>query len=64
VAPGGYVLFHDSFFPEVRQAIDEWIDEHPGRLVDFGLMTREITVQQSEDGRRLEWGGLRLVYVV
>jgi predicted O-methyltransferase YrrM len=64
VARGGYVLFHDSFFPEVRQAIDEWIDEHPGRLVDFGLMTREITVQQSEDGRRVEWGGLRLVYVV
>jgi len=63
IAPGGYILFHDSFFPEVRRAIDEFVDEHSERMIDFGLLTREITVQTSEENARVEWGGLRMLYV-
>lgn len=63
VAPGGYMLFHDSFFPDVRRAIDEFVDEHSERIIDFGLLTREITVQASDDNARVEWGGLRMLYV-
>lgn len=63
VAPGGYIPFHDSFFPEVRRAIDEFVDEHSERIVDFGLLTREITTQASEDNTRVEWGGLRMLNV-
>ncbi|MBX2997413.1 MAG: class I SAM-dependent methyltransferase [Caldilineaceae bacterium] len=63
VGPGSYIVFHDSFFPEVRRAIDEFVDAHSGRIVDFGLMTREVTVDKSEDGGRVEWGGLRILYI-
>ncbi|HHY58668.1 MAG TPA: class I SAM-dependent methyltransferase [Chloroflexi bacterium] len=63
VAPGGYILFHDSFFPDVRRAIDEFVDEHSAQVIDFGLLTREITVQASKDNPRVEWGGLRMLYV-
>lgn len=63
VAKGGYILFHDSFFPDVRRAIDEFVDEHSAQIIDFGLLTREITVQPGEGNSSVEWGGLRLVYV-
>jgi predicted O-methyltransferase YrrM len=64
VGPGSYIVFHDSFFPEVRRAIDEFVDAHSDRIVDFGLMTREITVQNSDDGHPVEWGGLRMLSIV
>lgn len=63
VAQGGYIVFHDSFNPEVRRAIDDFVREHPTELVDFGLLTREITVQQDAKGPAIEWGGLRMLYV-
>jgi predicted O-methyltransferase YrrM len=60
---GGYIIFHDSFFADVRRAIDEFVDAHTDRIIDCGLMTREITVQAGENGRPIEWGGLRMLYV-
>ncbi|MFN2226055.1 MAG: class I SAM-dependent methyltransferase, partial [Anaerolineae bacterium] len=64
VQPGGYVLFHDGFHPDVARAIDEFVAAHPGEVVDLGLLTREVTSQVDEAGNRVEWGGLRLIYVL
>ncbi len=63
MAHGGYLIFHDGFFVEVRRAIDDFVGAHPDRLVDFGLLTREITLEQRPKGGPLQWGGLRVVYV-
>ncbi len=63
VRPGSYIVFHDGFFPEVRCAIDEFVEQHANRIIDFGMPTREITVQIADDGRQVEWGGLRMLYV-
>lgn len=60
---GSYVIFHDGFFVEVRRAIDDFVGAHPDQLVDFGLLTREITIEQRPKGGPLQWGGLRVVYV-
>ncbi|MEJ2212265.1 MAG: class I SAM-dependent methyltransferase [Anaerolineae bacterium] len=64
VQPGGYVLFHDGFRPDVARAIDEFVVAHPDAVVDVGLLTREVTSQVDDAGNRVEWCGLRLVYVV
>ncbi|MCC9075707.1 class I SAM-dependent methyltransferase [Litorilinea aerophila] len=64
VKTGSYILFHDSFFEEVRRAIDDFIDEHSGQVMDLGLLTREITTQQTSEGQKVEWGGLRLLQVI
>jgi cephalosporin hydroxylase len=64
VEPGGYVLFHDGFHPDVARAIDEFVASHPGEVLDLGLLTREVTSQVDGAGNRVEWGGLRLVRVL
>lgn len=60
---GAYMLFHDGFFPDVKRAIDDFVLAHQDRVVDFGLLTREITTQSDDKGNRVEWGGIRAVYV-
>lgn len=60
---GAYMLFHDGFFVDVKRAIDDFVLAHQDRVVDFGLLTREITTQQGDNGRTLEWGGIRVVHV-
>jgi predicted O-methyltransferase YrrM len=62
-ADGAYILFHDSFFPEVARAIDEVARQQANEIVDFGTLTREVTVQADSMGRAVEWGGLRLLQV-
>lgn len=64
VEHGGYVLFHDGFHPDVRRAIDEFVDGHRGEVMDLGMVTREVTSELDEAGNRVEWGGLRLICVV
>lgn len=64
VQHGGYILFHDGFHADVGRAIDEFVAAHPAQIIDLGLLTREVTVHTDEAGNRVEWGGLRLVYVV
>jgi len=44
----------------VKQAIDEFIVNNSNKVVDLGLLTREITI--DSDGN--QWGGLRLIYVL
>jgi predicted O-methyltransferase YrrM len=60
---GGYILFHDAFFADVRKAIDEFVLSHRAAVTDLGVMTREITTTADPLGQPVEWGGLRLVYV-
>lgn len=60
VCSQGYIIFHDGFGSDVKQAIDEFVENNNGKVVDLGLLTREITI--DTDGN--QWGGLRLVYVL
>jgi predicted O-methyltransferase YrrM len=62
-ADGAYLLFHDSFNPPVRQAIDDFVINHPTRILDCGPLTREITTVENEDGSPTTWGGLHLLQV-
>ncbi len=63
-APGAHLLFHDSHYWEVRDAIDECVTRHAGRLIDGGtlsaLATEPIT---APDGSQACWGGFRLLRV-
>lgn len=48
LADGAYLLFHDSFRGEVQRAIDRFTHLHPGSMVDFGTMTREFHISDSQ----------------
>jgi len=61
LAPGAYVLFHDCFFDDVRRAIDDFVAAHADRVVDCGAITREVTSEITSDGRKVLWGGLRML---
>ncbi len=56
-----YLLFHDSFFTEVARGLNQFADENAHQLVDFGSLTREVTVQEHEEKGAIQWGGLRLM---
>ncbi|MGB0385259.1 MAG: class I SAM-dependent methyltransferase [Ardenticatenaceae bacterium] len=62
VSNGAYILFHDSFFSEVRRGLDDFVKQHADQVVDFGAMTREITLHEAET-KPVQWGGLRMVQV-
>lgn len=63
VANNAYLLFHDSFFPEVARGLQEFADKHADQIVDFGTLTREVTYQEAKKGSPIRWGGLRLMQV-
>jgi predicted O-methyltransferase YrrM len=63
VEPGGYIVFHDSFYEDVRRAIDDFVARHSGRVLDLGILTREFTSQKANN-KIVKWGGLRLVQVI
>ena len=62
VAPGGHLLFHDSHYWQVSDAIDECLRRWPDRLIDAGtlsaLSTEPLT---APDGTVSRWGGFRLL---
>lgn len=61
-APGAHLLFHDSHYWEVRDAIDECVATHPGRLLDAGTLSALSTEpMRAPDGREARWGGFRLL---
>lgn len=62
--PGGYMLFHDGFFRDVRQAVDHFVVESSGRVTDFGFLTRDFVSERTNEGKEIHWGGLRLVFVL
>lgn len=63
-AAGAHLLFHDSHYWEVRDAIDDCVMRYHGRLLDAGtlsaLSTDPIT---APDGSQARWGGFRLLRV-
>lgn len=64
VAKGGYLLFHDSLNEEVGAGIDDFLVMNRKRLVDIGVLTREITIQTNGSGQDVQWGGLRLMQLI
>lgn len=64
-APGAHLLFHDSHYWEVRDAIDECVGRYPGRLVDAGTLSALATDPiAGPDGIAARWGGFRLLRAV
>ncbi len=65
VAPGAHLLFHDSHYWEVRDAIDECVTRHPSRLADAGTLSALATAPiAAPDGTSAQWGGFRLLRVI
>lgn len=61
-APGAHLLFHDSHYWEVRDAIDECVARYPTRLLDAGTLSALSTAPiQAPDGTSAQWGGFRLL---
>lgn len=64
-APGAHLLFHDSHYWEVRDAIDECLSRHTTRLTDAGTLSALSTAPiASPDGTSAQWGGFRLLRVL
>jgi predicted O-methyltransferase YrrM len=61
MADGGLLVFHDSLNRDVGRAIDRFVGNHEEEVVDFGTLTREITVTAGPAGEPQRWGGLRVV---
>lgn len=55
-----YILFHDSFNPDVDRGIRYFLAQHPRRVLDCGILTREATVEGRNTPHPVTWGGLRL----
>jgi hypothetical protein len=63
-APGAHLLFHDSHYWEVSNAIDECLRRWPTRLVDGGTLSALSTEPiAAPDGTESRWGGFRLLRV-
>jgi predicted O-methyltransferase YrrM len=63
VEKGAYLLFHDSFFPDVAEAICDFVLQHSSHIIDFGNLTREVTVQRDNHSNPVYWGGLRMLQI-
>jgi predicted O-methyltransferase YrrM len=63
VAPGGHMVFHDSFFTDVAAGIDRFAHANREHLMDMGPVTREVTRASNEGSGPTTWGGLRLMQV-
>jgi hypothetical protein len=58
VAERAHLIFHDGYNLEVARAIEEFICLFQGRVIDFGLLTREVAFVDQ-----VRWGGLHMVQV-
>lgn len=59
LAHGGYMLMHDAHYDEVREGIDELLQQHPDRLVDLGMLSSASTPDANAE--TVEWGGIRVL---
>lgn len=60
LASGGYLVCHDGYNPDVSDALDEFAAIQGDRVVDMGMLTRDISYTEDGEGRSGPWGGLRL----
>jgi predicted O-methyltransferase YrrM len=63
VGDGAYLLFHDSFSPDIAQAARDFAAQHRRQVVDHGILTREFTASPQQQGPPTRWGGLRLMQI-
>ena len=63
VGPGGHILCHDGYNDQVARALGEFVSETTDRVVDCGLLTREVSIAPDATGRPARYGGLRLFRV-
>lgn len=61
LAQGGYLLFHDAYFPQVGRALDDFAKRNPEQIIDLGCLTREVTLHTLPSSDIVTWGGLRLM---
>lgn len=65
LADEAYLLFHDCYYFEIKEAIEEALRRHPQELSDCGLVSVQQNPQKGEGavvaGRQVIWGGLRLL---
>jgi hypothetical protein len=63
VADGAYILCHDGFNAGVACGLRDFVAAQRGRVLDCGLLTREVTFL-AEGAEQVRWGGLHLLRVV
>ena len=63
ITNNAYLLFHDSYFPDVARGLNQFANENAHQLVDFGTLTREVTIQENRETpqQQVRWGGLRMM---
>jgi predicted O-methyltransferase YrrM len=61
MADRAWLLFHDSYHPPVRAALDEAVRRHSPWLTDAGELSVEQTVIEHSDVGVHVWGGLRMM---
>lgn len=54
--PDALLIFHDAYFPPVKQSLDKWVSDHPAEMLDHGIVDR--SKNQSKD---VDFGGLRVI---
>jgi predicted O-methyltransferase YrrM len=62
--PRSYLVFHDAFNPDVNRALDEFVAGRQDALIDFGILTREVSWSGEDPGAQTPWGGLRVMQVL
>lgn len=63
LADQAHLLFHDAYYFQVRDAIDEMLRQHSDILQDCGVITRSGVrwAQDLDEEDTIRYGGLRLV---
>jgi predicted O-methyltransferase YrrM len=59
LADEAYIVFHDAYYFEVRQAIDQFIAENAGALNDIGVVARSPNPEKERP--EAIWGGVRVL---
>jgi hypothetical protein len=62
VTEGAYILCHDGLNAGVARGLQEFLTGQGARVIDCGLLTREVTFL-AEGTQQARWGGLRLMRV-
>lgn len=63
VSDDAHLLFHDSYNFDVALGISDFLTQHSDRVVNLGILTREMILEQGPDSVPIRWGGLRLMQI-
>ena len=59
LADEAYILFHDAYYYEVEQAVDQFLRENNGILTDSGVLSHSPNPEEATPER--VWGGIRVL---